>query len=111
MAEFMADNLASLRIDLALGRGQVARRRPARSRRLPAGQRLISCLGVLMAQAMHIAQSSRLALAVIHMLLLDIGLVRRDQRTGSGQCPGNIEHCALLRCRDGDAARFAAFRP
>ena len=42
-------------------------------------QRLITALRVLMAKAMHMTQTRRLALSIVDVPLLDVGLVCRDQ--------------------------------
>jgi hypothetical protein len=50
-----------------------------------------------MPQPVHIAEAGGLAFAVIDVALLDIGPMRRNQRSSAGELVGLIKSSSLLR--------------
>lgn len=96
MAEFTADGLASDGTLRALREAERPRNRTAGNRRLPSSQLLIPNLRIQMAKAMHLAQPSRVALAVVGIALLDERFVCRNQGSGTDEPMDAVEDEALL---------------
>jgi hypothetical protein len=79
VAEFAADGLASDDILRALRGGEHSRNRATGGWRLPARQRLIPGLRIVVPEPVHVAQTGRLSLPIVGMALLDVGFVCRDE--------------------------------
>jgi len=111
MSEFMADLLSSVLVTHSLTATEVSFTRATRRRRLPPRQHLISHLRVPMPQPVHIAQPCRLALPVVDMPLLNVSLVRRNQRARPDQPMDLIQHRTLFRRSDWYRPIAPAFCP
>ena len=108
MPELVADDLARNAVEDPLPWRQQVSRRSAGRRAFPSGQLLVTRLRVQMPQPVHVAEAGGLAFAVVDVALLDIGPMRRNQRSGAGELVGLIKGSSLLRRGDRYRSLLAA---
>jgi hypothetical protein len=109
--QLVADDLSCHGIANLLIRCQHSTRRATGCRAFEPCQVLESSLCVMVSQTVHAAEAGGLALSVVDLALLDVGPVRRNERSRTRELVRLVERLSLLSSNDGYRPFVASFRP